>query len=181
MSSTLRSTRRSVMSVNRYLLPHERLVVTFHFHPAVLMGPILVALVGLAGAGYASNVLTSSPDGILSVWLTWSFILLYLMGRVGRWITDVLVLTSDRVLVVRGLLTRDVASIPNARAAGMKLRRSVTGLVLGYGHLIFETGGPDRAIRAIHFVPFPEQVYLELNGLIYPDPDQAQGKQPDPS
>jgi len=178
MSSTFRSTP---LSVNRYLLAHERLVITYHFHPAVLFGPIFVTLAGLAAAGFASQVLVSSPDAILSIWLTWGFILLYLIGRVGRWINDVLVLTSDRVLVVRGLLTRDVASIPNARAAGMKLRRSFTGRLLGYGHLIFETGGSDRAIRAVHFVPFPEQVYLELNDLIYPVPDQAQGKKPDPS
>ena len=178
MSSTFRSTP---VSANRYLLPHERLVVIVHFHPAVLIGPIFVTLGGLAAAGYASNVLVSSPDAILCIWLTWGFILLYLIGRVGRWITDVLAITSDRVLVVRGLLTHDVASIPNARAAGMKLRRSFTGRALGYGHLIFEAGGPDRAIRAIHFVPFPEQIYLELNGLIYPVPEQAEGQQADPS
>jgi hypothetical protein len=106
---------------------------------------------------------------------------LYLIGRVGRWITDAVVITSDRVLVVRGLLTHDVESIPNARAADMKLRRSFPGRLLGYGHLIFEAGGPDRVIRAIHFVPFPEQLYLELNSQIYPEPNQAEGKQPDPS
>jgi uncharacterized membrane protein YdbT with pleckstrin-like domain len=178
MSSTLSSTP---VSVNRYLLPHERLVISLHFHPSVLIGPVSVTLAGLAAAAYASNVLVSSPDAILSIWLTWGFILLYLIGRVGRWINDVLVLTSDRLLVVRGLLTHDVASIPNARAAGMKLRRSFTGRLLGYGHLIFETGGRDRAIRAIHFVPYPEQIYLELNGLIYPAPNQTQGEQPDPS
>ena len=42
-------------SVNRYLLPHERQVISVHEHPAVLIPPIALVLLGLAIAGLLSN------------------------------------------------------------------------------------------------------------------------------
>ena len=42
-------------SVNRYLLPHERQVISVHEHPAVLIAPIALVLLGLAIAGLLSN------------------------------------------------------------------------------------------------------------------------------
>jgi len=35
-------------SVNRYLLPHERQVITVHQHTAILIKPIFWVLIGLA-------------------------------------------------------------------------------------------------------------------------------------
>ena len=48
-------------SVNRYLLPHERQVITVHQHPAILIKPIFWVLIGLALAGWLSNVIASKP------------------------------------------------------------------------------------------------------------------------
>jgi membrane protein YdbS with pleckstrin-like domain len=169
MFSTIRS---EAGSANRYLLAYERLVIAVHSHSAILLGPSFVVLAALAAAGAAASYLKSSPEAVAAVWLTWAFVLLYLVGRIGRWFSDLFVVTSDRLLVIRGMLARDVASIPISRAAGMKLRRSFTGRLLGYGHFIFESSGRDQAIRAIRFVPYPEQLYLEIKGLVYPDRDR---------
>jgi membrane protein YdbS with pleckstrin-like domain len=167
--------------VNRYLLPYEQQTITLRFHPAILFGPILVVLAGLAGAGAASSYLTSSPDAVTAIWITWGLLLLYLVGRVVRWLNDLFVVTTERLLVVKGILTRDVASVPLARAIGMRLRRSPMGAVFGYGHLIFEAGGQDQAIRAVKFVPYPEQLHLEICSMIYPNRDQRQRREPDTS
>src|SRR6188472_4142399 len=42
-------------SVNKYLLPHERQVVSVHQHPAVLIRALLEVLIGLAIAGWVSS------------------------------------------------------------------------------------------------------------------------------
>jgi hypothetical protein len=47
--------------VNRYLLPHERQVITVHQHPAVLIRPIFELLVGLAIAGWLTNAVAHGP------------------------------------------------------------------------------------------------------------------------
>ena len=110
-------------TVNRYLLPHERQVVTVHFHPAVLLGPVGLALAGLGGA-VAASVSSFSSDAMLVIWLVWVLLLLYAIGRTLRWLVDYFVVTQERMVMVTGFFTRDVVSVPMVHATRIKLRRS---------------------------------------------------------
>ena len=59
-------------SVNRFLLPHERQVITVHQHPAILIKPIFWVLIGLAIAGWLSNsVAHGNGTAILIIWILW--------------------------------------------------------------------------------------------------------------
>jgi len=63
-------------SVNKYLLPHERQVISVHEHPAVLIGPIALVLLGLAIAGLLSNTVThGNSTAILIIWGLWVVLL----------------------------------------------------------------------------------------------------------
>ena len=54
--------------VNRYLLPHERQVITVHQHPAVLIKPIAFLLAGLALAAWLSlDVAHGNGDVIVGI------------------------------------------------------------------------------------------------------------------
>ena len=56
-------------SVNKYLLPHERQVITVHQHPAILIRPIFEVLIGLAIAGWLSNSVANGNNiAILVIW-----------------------------------------------------------------------------------------------------------------
>ena len=69
-------------SVNRYLLPHERQVITVHQHPAVLIMPIFWALLGLAIAGWLSNSLAHTNGYvILAIWILWGIVFLRLVVK----------------------------------------------------------------------------------------------------
>ena len=154
-------------AVNRYLLPHERQVITVHFHAAVLLGPVGLALAGLGGA-VAASVSSFSSDALLIVWLVWVLLFLYAIGKTFRWLVDYFVVTAERMVVVSGLFTRDVVSVPLVLAAGMRLRRSFLGRALGYGQFIIEAGRT-QPVWTVNYMPYPEQLYLEINGLVYPD------------
>jgi hypothetical protein len=53
-------------AVNKYLLPHEHQVITVRKHPAVLIGPIAIALAGLLIAlVVGTTVLRHSHNGII--------------------------------------------------------------------------------------------------------------------
>jgi hypothetical protein len=157
-------------AVNRYLLPREHQVITAHFHPAILLGPIGLVFAGLAAAGAISGTSKLSSDALLIVWLIWALLVLYLIGRVLRWFDDYFVVTSERVVLLRGLLSRDVVSVPHAQIASMRLRRSTMGRVLGYGEFIIEAGRY-LPVHRINFLPYPEQLYLEVYALLYPEPE----------
>lgn len=160
------------VAVNRYLLPHERLVITVHLHPAVTIGPVGAAVVGLAAAVWANSSSAFSSDALLTIWLAWGLLFLYAIGKVVSWSGEYFAVTSQRFILVKGLLARDVVLLPIVKAASMKFRRSTMGRVLGYGQFIIEA---DRTqpVWKINFMPYPEQLFLEITGLIYKDQEES--------
>ena len=161
-------------SVNRYLLPHERQVITVHQHPAVLIMPILQVLVGLAIAGWLSNsVAHGNGTVILVIWVLWAVLLLRLAVKVFEWSVNYFVVTSQRMLLSTGIVTHKVNMMPLSKVTDMSFQRSATGRILGYGEFIVESAGQDQALRNVRFLPYPEQLYLEVCGLIFKDKDES--------
>ena len=156
-------------SVNRYLLPHEHQVITVRMHPAMLLGPIALVLGGLVVAGLLSGSVAHGNGAALDIiWLLWGFRPLRLIWRVANWSVDYFVVTSQRMLLTTGIFTRKVAMMPLVKVTDMSFQRSATGKLLGYGEFILESAGQEQALRNIPFLPYPEQLYLEVCGLIFP-------------
>jgi uncharacterized membrane protein YdbT with pleckstrin-like domain len=159
-------------SVNRYLLPHERQVITVHQHPAVLIMPILEVLVGLAIAGWLSNALAhGNGTAILVIWILWGLVFVRLVVKVVEWSRTYFVVTSQRLLLSTGIVNTKVNMMPLAKVTDMSFQRTATGRLLGYGEFIVESAGQDQALSHIRFLPYPEQLYLEVCGLIFKDKD----------
>lgn len=160
---------RPPAEINKYLLPHEEQVITVRKHPAVLEGPITAALAGLVVAAVLSDtVLRRSSTGISAVWIIWGLLFLWLLWRAARWSVEYFVVTSQRMILTSGLLTRKVAMMPLVKVTDMSFQRSLLGRLLGYGEFILESAGQDQALRTVDHVPYPEQLYLEVCGLIFP-------------
>jgi uncharacterized membrane protein YdbT with pleckstrin-like domain len=161
-------------SVNKYLLPHERQVISVHQHPAVLIRPIFEVLLGLAIAGWLSN---SAAHGngtvILVIWILWGLLLLRLVWKVIEWSLNYFVITSQRLLLSKGFPTRKVNMMPLAKVTDMSFQRSPMGQILGYGEFIVESAGQDQALRNVDHLPYPEQLYLEVCGLIFKEKEES--------
>ena len=162
-------------SVNRYLLPHERQVISVHEHPAVLIGPIALVLLGLAIAGFLSNssITNSNGTAILVIWLLWVVLLLWLGVKIWDWAVNYFVVTSERLILAKGVVVRNVGMLPLTKVTDMSFRRSTIGRFLGYGEFIVESAGQDQALRNVKFIPYPEQLYLEVCGLIFKEKQDA--------
>ncbi len=161
-------------SVSRYLLPHERQVITVHKHPAVLVRPIFEVLIGLAIAGWLSNSLAhGNGTAILVIWILWGLLLVRLGIKVLEWSVDYFVVTSQRFVLTTGILVHKVNMMPLAKVTDMSFQRSAMGRILGYGEFILESAGQDQALRNVDYIPYPEQLYLEVCGLIFKDKDES--------
>jgi uncharacterized membrane protein YdbT with pleckstrin-like domain len=161
-------------SVNRYLLPHERQVITVHQHPAILIRPIFEVLIGLAIAGWLSNsVAHGNGTVILVIWIIWGLVFLRLVWKVWEWAETYFVVTSQRFLLATGLITRKVNMMPLAKVTDMSFQRSTMGRILGYGEFILESAGQDQALNKVDYLPYPEQLYLEVCGLIFKDKEES--------
>ena len=162
-------------SVNRYLLPHERQVISVHEHPAVLIGPIALVLLGLAIAGLLSNYAAhGNVDAILIIWGAWVVLLLWLGVKIWDWAVNYFVVTSKRLILAKGVIVRNVGMLPLSKVTDMSFRRSTIGRFLGYGEFIVESAGQDQALRNVKFIPYPEQLYLEVCGLIFKEDEPAE-------
>jgi len=161
-------------SVNKYLLPHERQVITVHQHPAVLIRPIFEVLVGLAIAGWLSNSLAhGNGTVILVIWILWVLLLIRLAVKVFEWTETYFVVTSQRMLLATGLIAKKVNMMPLTKVTDMSFQRSSFGRILGYGEFIVESAGQDQALSHVDHLPYPEQLYLEVCGLIFKDKEES--------
>jgi uncharacterized membrane protein YdbT with pleckstrin-like domain len=160
--------------INRYLLPHERQVIAVHQHPAVLIRPIFEVLVGLAIAGWLTDAVAHGNSiALLVIWIIWLVLLLRLMVKVFEWTENYFVVTSQRMLLSTGLVTRKVNMMPLTKVTDMSFQRSTLGRILGYGEFILESAGQDQALRNVDHLPYPEQLYLEVCGLIFKDKEES--------
>src|SRR6266571_5415879 len=161
-------------SVNKYLLPHERQVITVHQHPAILIRPIFEVLIGLAIAGWLSNsVAHGNGTVLLVIWILWALLLLRLGIKILDWSVDYFVVTSQRFVLATGVITRKVNMMPLTKVTDMSFQRTTLGRILGYGEFILESAGQDQALRVVDHIPYPEQLYLEVCGLIFKDKDDS--------
>ena len=151
-------------SVSRYLLPHERSCITVRKHPAELAGPLILVSGGLVAAGE----LTRRSVRPKIVWGAYLSVLLYFLQRLAARQATYFTVTDNRMILVSGFVARKVAMMPLTRVTDMSFRRSALGRLLGYGEFIIESAGQDQALRTINFLPYPEQLYLEVCGLVFP-------------
>jgi len=89
-----------------------------------------------------------------------------------EWAETYFVVTSQRLVLTTGLVTRKVNMMPLGKVTDMSFQRTATGRIFGYGEFIVESAGQDQALRNVRFIPYPEQLYLEVCGLIFKDEEQ---------
>jgi membrane protein YdbS with pleckstrin-like domain len=157
-------------AVYRVLLPHERQVITVRFHPAVLIRPVAEVLGGLALAGLLSTTIAHGNGlAMLIIWGLWLLLVLRLVYKIYVWLDEYFVVTSQRLLLATGVFTKTVNMMPLSKVTDMRFERSPSGRLLGYGKFVVESAGQDQALQTVDHLPYPEQLYLEVCGLIFKD------------
>ena len=157
-------------AIYKVLLPHERRVITVRFHPAVLIRPVAETLGGLALAGLLSAIHGLSGTVLLVIWLAWLILVMRLLFCIYAWLEEYFVVTSQRLLLAEGVFKKTVNMMPLAKVTDMRFERSAVGRLLGFGTFIVESAGQEQALHTVNHLPYPEQLYIEVCGLIFKDP-----------
>jgi uncharacterized membrane protein YdbT with pleckstrin-like domain len=156
-------------AVSKFLLPNEHQVIHTRRHPAILIGPSMLTLAGLLVAALLSATVLRRYGAVVTViWIAWLVLFGWMIWNVVNWAVDYFVVTSHRILLTSGVFTRKVAMMPLTKVTDMSFQRNFQGQVLGYGTFILESAGQDQAFRVVDHLPYPEQLYLEVCGLIFP-------------
>ena len=160
--------------VDKYLLLHERehQVITVRMHPAVLVAPVAIALAGLIAAVVLNGSILKAQHVLMAIiWIGWIILFLRALVLAATWSMEYFVVTSQRMILTSGLLTRKVAMMPLNKVTDMSFQRSLGGRLFGYGEFILESAGQGQALRNIPYIPYPEQLYLEVCDLHFPSKD----------
>jgi hypothetical protein len=154
-------------AVYRVLLAHERRVITIRLHPARVFSPAATAFGGVLAA-LAVQPMASGDLGLtLALWLLAGILVVQCLLAVYLWLEHYLVITNQRILVAEQNLLRSGVrlSLPLTQVQDIRLERSAAGRLFGYGTLV-----SDSARLVLRFIPYPEQAYIEVCGLIFKDP-----------
>lgn len=161
-----------------YLRPEEEVIFTVRHHPALLIPSLTAALGGLLAAVATSAIPQSAKSPQLVVWILAAFLTVRFILAAFNWSVEYMVLTDDRLLVASGLFSRRVSMISISKLKEMALKRTFAGRLLGYGAFTIELDGKTRPV--VDYIPYPDQVYLEVYGRISPQKLDDEDLQPPP-
>jgi membrane protein YdbS with pleckstrin-like domain len=111
----------------------------------------------IASAGSIGSLSLSKLLLILGLFLT-IVVILWLLVRFLRWASTVYAVTTNRVILQRGILGRSFDEIPIAQVRGVDVHQSVGQRILHYGSVtVSSEGGTGRSIgnEAWHGIPKP--------------------------
>jgi len=136
----------------------ERVCLDVRKHGVVLLRPLSRALV-LAGLGGAAFLL-GWPVSVAGATLLAAAAVLAL-AAVWRWDRTHVVLTTEKLFVVHGVLRKRAAAVRLARLGTVELEQSLLGRMLGYGTLV-------AGELEIPWVAEPREVYGLVERLLTP-------------
>jgi uncharacterized membrane protein YdbT with pleckstrin-like domain len=122
---------------HRLLIEGEDLILDRRPHWVALLGPGLVAIVGLAVAGWLSTLLDSAA------WLPWVvyvvLLLVYPLPKLVSWATSNFAVTSDRVIHREGFIAKRSMEIPLEAINDVRFDQGIVDRMLGAGTLVIQS------------------------------------------
>ncbi len=151
------------MAARTWLNPGEEIVVDVRPHWTFLGRPLVAVVVVLAGAIAAvAEKASGTLDGVLAVLA--ALALLWLVGRYARWATTAMILTNERLVQRRGVLSRRVRELPLSQIGEVECRRRVRDRLLGSGDVMVTSVSQGREV--FEHLPRPNGIVRELHRQI---------------
>jgi uncharacterized membrane protein YdbT with pleckstrin-like domain len=155
----------------RLLASDEEVVLHLHPHWKKLIVPVLVFLVvaGVGGFGAATVGVPAVQWAILAV--AAGLIVWFTIRPAVVWAATHFVVTTHRVLLREGVLSRSGRDVPLARINDVSFEHSLFERMLGCGTLVVESAG-ERGQLVLADIPRVEYVQSTLYQLVEEDADR---------
>jgi membrane protein YdbS with pleckstrin-like domain len=171
------SVSRLPSQVSKLLLPYEAVVLMTRRHPIAVAGPVAATVAGfLVALVLSATVARSAVPAAAVLWVAWLIVFTWAVWSYADWHRTYFVATENRLLLKTGVVRTRLAMLPLGKVTELLYDQSVTGRTLSFATFTFETAGPDQTMRNITYIPYSDSLYLELMGLIFPDPNEDNGQ-----
>jgi Bacterial PH domain len=164
-------------SIKQYLKPDETRVIPTRRHAIRLAGPAAAFVGGLALAialnGWAYSTGHAVPILIHALWWAWFIGAGWAVYKWVEWRQTWFVVTGYRLMLVETtrLLGRRVRMLPLDKLRDLEFAQTPLGRWQGYATFTFAsigTGGSERALTEVDYLPVPEWLYQQINMLTMP-------------
>ena len=146
----------------RYLNDGEEVILDLRPHWAFLAGPAVLLLAGLALALW----LRDRSEWLLFPALGLAVVaLLFFLMRYAKWVTTDFVLTTDRLIYRKGVISRHGKEIPLERLNDVSYTQTLFQRLLRAGDLLVESGGERGQSQFGHFA-HPQRTQNEIHRAI---------------
>lgn len=150
-----------------------------HPHWLTVLGSTVMAIVLAAVAGIVSWV---TPDDETGNRIQWIVVILVVLAAIPlvlvpflRWRTTHYVVTSHRVMVRRGILTKQGKDITLSKITDVSFSQSLLDRIIRSGTLNIESAG-DSADESLRNIPHSDEVQQLINRLIDEDANRRAGR-----
>ena len=148
----------------KYLNDGEEVILDLRPHWFFLFGPAVLLIAALALAVWVAQTIDS--DFALFPALGLAVIaLLFFLVRYAQWLTTDFVLTTDRLIYRKGVISRHGREIPLERLNDVSFTQTLFQRVLRAGDLLVESGGEHGQSRYGHFAD-PQGIQNEIHRAI---------------
>lgn len=159
-------------AVAPYLKKDERQVIPTRQHPVRLALPGAVFAGGALAAIITNAVLYAAHDAsrwlVWPVWWAWLIAAAWSIARYAEWRQRWFVVTRQRLIVVSGILRRNVDMLPIAKLRDLHYEQSATGRFFGYATFICDSIGTEASLKVIMYIPYAEYFYTTICELVMP-------------
>jgi uncharacterized membrane protein YdbT with pleckstrin-like domain len=155
----------------RLLASDEEVVLHLHPHWKKLILPIVVFLLVAGAAGFAAATVTIPGLQIAIVVVAAALIVWFTIRPAIVWAATHFVVTTHRVLLREGVLSRSGRDVPLARINDVSFEHSLFERMLGCGTLVVESAG-ERGQLVLEDIPRVEYVQSTLYQLVEDDSDR---------
>ena len=148
----------------KYLNDSEEVIRDLRPHWFFLFGPAVALVAALALAIWVGRADVSElvlfPVLALAV-----LALLFFLVRFAQWVTTDFVLTTDRLIYRKGVVSRQGKEIPLERVNDVSYQQSMIQRMMGAGDLMVESGGERGQSQFGHFA-HPQDIQNEIHRAI---------------
>ncbi|MBC7679823.1 MAG: PH domain-containing protein [Pseudorhodobacter sp.] len=143
----------------------EEVVLDLHPHWKRLALPVLVLLVVLGLTGFLLAQVSDQVGQLAIVGVAAVLLVLFVVVPFLRWRTTLFVITTRRVVVRTGVLSRQGRDVPLSRINDVTFSHDLVERLLGCGTLVVESAG-ERGQVTLTEVPRVETVQRTLYDLV---------------
>lgn len=156
----------------RYLFPTEKYRGEWrrhwvHLMPWCILGALATFIMGFVSGLFLKWESDQRELALSVTFILWAALLGYVGWQLIDWYMDRFILTNKRVMLINGVITREVAMMPLMRVTDMKYEQTPMGRMLNYGTFIIESAGQDQALREVAHLPNPNELYLQICEEMY--------------